>query len=367
MLNCIKVNTIILYVSQIIVIIIVFILFSTKSNDRNFQIANKLVSQIISDETVYSTTTPTTLSPKHSTDLTQKDEKMDQNLYPILNFVKSFWEEFPIDHPSPNNSDVIPDFYHYIQYGCLDFDTRKYISMYSVHKFSSKNAKIILHTDCPEVIIRQNKLFNEIEKVIREKLVILPARVVKEIFGQKIETIEHQTDVYRLLVIIHFGGTYIDSDIVYLKSHSIFRNSTVPVLGAEHGSTVANGFIMAPPNSEFLLRVLLAYFNYNPRCWACNSTRMYYSLSKKHPSEVHIEYDTICVPSWQNYDIILKENEILNWENYFNFHFSSRLIEKFKWNGKYSDLSDFDCMNNTLGYMVRHVLYNNSTLLCNKS
>lgn len=154
-------------------------------------------------------------------DFSESDEynETSGNIFQITNytdpinstrlFVSKFWNDFPLNYSFAPAEESVPQFYHYIQYGCLVFNIHRFLSMYSLYKFSQEHAKIFFHTDCPTNTLRKNERFKLIETLMKNKLVILPAKRITEIFGQEIKTVEHQTDVYRLLVTIKFGGTYV--------------------------------------------------------------------------------------------------------------------------------------------------------------
>lgn len=121
---------------------------------------------------------------------------------------------------------------------------------------------------------------------------------------------------------------------------------------------------MAQKNSKFLLRILAFYdHSYNPSCWACSSTQLYYKMAQHYRNEVHIEQNTICVPSWRQFRDLLEHKKPINWSSFYNFHFSSRealRLNKFSLDGSFSQ---FDCMRNSLGEMVRYVI-NDDPSLC---
>lgn len=65
------------------------------------------------------------------------------------------------------------------------------------------------------------------------------------------------------MVLLHIGGVYIDTDVVMIKpvldlSHmtSDKTGKLIPVFGEDTSYSLANGFIMSPPNNIFL-RVIL--------------------------------------------------------------------------------------------------------------
>lgn len=281
--------------------------------------------------------------------------------------MKQYWRNFShsirFPRSKPNLKDAIPEVFHYINYGCPKFDFPKFLSMYSVYKYSSPNSLIVYHTDCDQFLLNTQKFFSRLKIIIGERLIIQPIDKLTSIFNQELERVEHQSDVYRLLILIKYGGVYVDNDLVFLKPHDVFLNSTLPVVGRESWKTVANGFIMTPPNSNFLLRILSYYgYEFNPDCWACSSTKLYYDIAVHYTDEVHIEYNTLCVPNWKDFKSVVNVKFSMDWSGFYNFHFSTRDLKKLGYRID-QEISQFDCMRNTLGELVRYVL-NDSPFVC---
>ena len=84
-------------------------------------------------------------------------------------------------------------------------------------------------------------------------------KIQKTVWNNKIHRIEHVSDVYRLMVMLKFGGIYCDGDMILLKSHRKFLNFQIPVITEQGEKDLANGFMMAPPDSNIFLRWLLEY------------------------------------------------------------------------------------------------------------
>ena len=77
----------------------------------------------------------------------QYKSKEEEMLTLAMDYVKEFWSDFTVKFNS-QSTNTVPEIYHYINFGCSIFDIPKFLSVYSVWKYSSSNAKIVYHTDC---------------------------------------------------------------------------------------------------------------------------------------------------------------------------------------------------------------------------
>ena len=90
-------------------------------------------------------------------------------------------------------------------------------------------------------------------------MIVYAAHPLKIVWSKQLQSLAHIADIYRLLVLLKFGGVYLDNDILLLKSHRKFFNTSKPIIAEESAVSLANGFIIAPDQSVFLLRWLLEY------------------------------------------------------------------------------------------------------------
>lgn len=119
---------------------------------------------------------------------------------------------------------------------------------------------------------------------------------------------EHKCDYLRLLILKEFGGIYLDSDVVCIKSFDDLLNNDVVMgiqgkrdvngnynLESDGGfvSGLCNATILSKSNSEFINIWLDDYQkNYNPVKWDYNCVLTPYLLYQVYPSKIKVVPDT---------------------------------------------------------------------------
>ena len=115
------------------------------------------------------------------------------------------------------------------------------------------------------------------------ELHFVPSKI--QIFNITPHHLAHQSDVTRMNALRHYGGIYLDLDVVVLKPLDELRLYNMSV--AAWGETISNSVIIAAPNSDFMNVWYDSYRHANFRCWGCNSLTIPAKLMKAHPGSVH--------------------------------------------------------------------------------
>ena len=160
----------------------------------------------------------------------------------------------------------------------------------------------------------------------------------------------------RLLILIKFGGIYIDNDIVLLQRIDELIKSPVPVLGEESDMSIANGFIIARSNSKILAKWLLEYKKYDvPEGLRYEpfSVMKIWQLWFRYPTEINVIKNIMIRPDWSEWDLFWYKH--LDWKTMFNMHLNEKLLVI--QNITLTDLSDIDCLDNTFGEVTRFIAY----------
>lgn len=142
--------------------------------------------------------------------------------------------------------------YHLTWFGSTDssdnFDYIHAASIISAANVTNGTAKILLHTNIPEKIWLKNDLFT---KTVGSLTTIVYLKSPPEhIFGHVLRKGEHVSDVYRILLLLLFPGTYADLDMAmvhhyepeFIKNND--KHTSQVHLGIESSRTLANGFIL---------------------------------------------------------------------------------------------------------------------------
>ena len=229
--------------------------------------------------------------------------------------VESYWTSsnvsLKIAKSNANQTQIFN--YHYIWYGCnRNFSVLHYLSLLSVKKFKTKSSKVFFHTDCePE----ENDYWKEIKNGFSQDLIILKIKPVTSIWGNDLKSPAHQADIYRLLILIKFGGIYIDNDIVLLNPLDDLLEKSIskkiPILGEESNVSLANGFIISVPGATILLRWLVEYKKYKVlegMKVEPFSVMKIWQLSFWYPDEVEVVKNKMIRPDWSEWHLLWHES-----------------------------------------------------------
>ena len=187
---------------------------------------------------------------------------------------------------------------HYVWFGCGKYKISAYLSMLSALRYQNPNL-ILIHTDCTPSGVYWD-LFRE---AAGEKLKIVRKSPPVEIFGKKIELVEHQADVSRLEILLRVGGMYFDTDLLILKNLNTLRRGSDIVLGEASPISLANGGILANEKSWFLRRWFGEYRNFDDGKWGESSVKTPMALWRVFPGKVRVVEVTMMRPNWMEYKV----------------------------------------------------------------
>nr|XP_022907909.1 lactosylceramide 4-alpha-galactosyltransferase-like [Onthophagus taurus] len=156
---------------------------------------------------------------------------------------------------------------------------------------------------------------------------------IQELFGKHlIETssyfVEHFSDAFRLIVLMKFGGIYLDSDVIVMRS---LNDLGLNFVGKE-SETVLGTAILAFEKGSYLLNALLKDFNinYDPKSWSGHGplllTKLVSALCNTTSNFSHNECD---------YLKIFPENVLFpvsyhNWRHMFHQKYLNEILEMTK-------------------------------------
>lgn len=118
----------------------------------------------------------------------------------------------------------------------------------------------------------------------------------KEIFGNKIYHVAHQTDVIRLQLILEYGGIVMDMDTISVKPFDDLLNNKF-VMGVEGDANnefgLCNSVIMGEKGAEFADIWLREFRTFRSKgrdkYWNEHAVLIPHALSKIYPEKIHIE------------------------------------------------------------------------------
>ena len=147
--------------------------------------------------------------------------------------------------------------------------------------------------------------------------------------------------------------------MMLLKSHSPFLNFEIPVIAEQGQKDLANGFMMAQPGCKIFLRWLLEYKFFSPASWNAFSVVKIFELWLTYPDEIHVEQGTMVRPRGKEKELIF--DGYFDWTKSYNTHIYARywktMVRKYKLS--FLEFSEFDCVDNSFGEIMRLILYGN--------
>ena len=177
-------------------------------------------------------------------------------------------------------------------------------------------------------------------------ITLVKVRLVEKFFSRSVEHPAHRADVIRLETILQYGGIYLDTDILSIRSFDPLLNLNDVVLAHENDdkNLVGNAVILAKRNSVFLRRWYDAYQSFDGKCWICHSVVLAGKLVLLYPNDVTVlPTEMFYRPSWDEAKELFKSNEYdftrnyaVHLWNHVNKHQLSKLELDFILNGNHT-------------------------------
>lgn len=252
---------------------------------------------------------------------------------------------------------VVPNVVHFILFAKnsknkLKFQFQNYLSFRSAGQFM-RPRYIFLHGDLvPEGEWWQRTLqdVDNLYHVYCEK--------PKKIHDRSISFVEHAADIKRLTLLIDFGGIYLDTDMLILKSLDPLRVHNL-VLGRPVSISLSNGIMLARKGALFLRLWLENYRNYDRSDWGGNSVRFSNSLQKLFPHLVHVELNNMLRPNYLELEYLYGiNNKFFDWSKSYSMHIYGE--NRYRVPETPEQLKGF---NSTLGQVMRYIYFGSSDLL----
>jgi len=162
---------------------------------------------------------------------------------------------------------------------------------------TQNNPNIYIHCIYEPINNQWWEMTKDLCKII--KYTILPDSIYK-CNNKKVWRIEHQSDIFRLLILKEQGGVYADIDTLFYKPYHKIFNEKKFVIGIETFFDISkdnikinglcNALMISEKNSEFIDIWLDSYKNeYDDYDWNKMSVRKPHELYQKYPQLIHVE------------------------------------------------------------------------------
>ncbi|KAI1294214.1 hypothetical protein HDE_06100 [Halotydeus destructor] len=259
--------------------------------------------------------------------------------------------------PSP----IVPNIVHYVRLDDHTLDFIMYLSIKSAIK-NQRPERVIIHCDCDALSGRYWKLLmaeNDVTHLISINRIERPV----SIFGQRLSSVYHASDIARIRALIAYGGIFLDNDSLIIKSLDTFRIFEL-TLGWPTGANMGTQVLLANKHARFLSLWLSSYQdNYKPSQWYYNAgeypTKAVLSVK---PEIVHREPEVLGVHMLAPY--LYQENHPkTKWQSdFYAVHLLSRHRNYLVKDGVLLNEQSILKYNTTFGSMARDILYGNAEL-----
>ena len=197
---------------------------------------------------------------------------------------------------------------------------------------------------------------------LEDKLDLVQIEPPKEIFGNPLLHVAHQTGVIRLQVLLEEGGVYMDVDTISKKpfTNLLHHKCVLGIQGTPGGNIegLCDGVILAEKDSEFLKHWLLSYKSHRSKgrdqYWAEHAVQMPYTLSKQYPHLLHIEpYSSFHYPLYHGDEPITSTHGLkvlFEQDHDFEKAYCHHVWESMTWEPYLKDLTTEKIKNNKTTY-----------------
>lgn len=194
---------------------------------------------------------------------------------------------------------------------------------------------------------------------------LMPVRRPRFIFGKRLSSVYHASDIARLRVLREYGGIFLDGDSYLVRSLDAFRHYEM-ALGWHPRQALGTQVLVAHRNARFLKLWYESYRYYRPERWYWNAGRLPTEMILvPRPYLVHrVPYDF----GVHNVARLLYGVCKSDWRGYFAIHLLFRHKDYLVASDKFGTLNAINVANynKTFGQMARLVLYGTTKLGVNR-
>ena len=253
---------------------------------------------------------------------------------------------------TPPSTYVVPNIVHYIWFG-------KNRVMAFHQMVSALSALKLLH---PEYIMLHCD-FVPTGKYWRQLITSVNFTVVKmkppeQIFRHKLKYIEHKSDIARFIILLKYGGIYLDWDSIVLKSFDSLRKYDF-VMGQESQYSLVNAILISKKNATFLHIWRETYRNFTSTEWAYHSCQIPFQLHKQYPQHIHVDKDRLINPGYPSSHLIFDLHTKFDWSKNYAIHLYYRVYK----HRKTYNITTIRKLDSVFGQVSRYVLFGNSSIV----
>ncbi|TRY78040.1 hypothetical protein TCAL_17396 [Tigriopus californicus] len=270
------------------------------------------------------------------------------------------------DHPCATHSAafqdhfVVPNHVHFVHFNTPNFSFVSFVCIASA-LINHRPERVIIHTNVNTTELDQDRFVRVLRRNFPLTVEFRTTRRPTHVFGVRLGSAFHATDVYRLHVAVKEGGIFLDQDTFVVQSLDPLRYYPA-VVGWPEGQFVGTQALFFEPQSYFGRVWLESYRDYRPSLWYYNSGELLTTtVLRQCPDLVHREPVLLGVQGLAHelYEMMWDQ-----WRKYYTVHLLFRHREYLTpGDQNQSGIMEFDEVNvwnynHTFGAMARQVLSN---------
>ncbi|GAB6027908.1 hypothetical protein CHUAL_002123 [Chamberlinius hualienensis] len=255
---------------------------------------------------------------------------------------------------------IVPDIVHLIKFRKSEIDFVEMINLRSI-VLHHNPARILIHCNYCTNKTFGGKYWDMLDDRFKSVVEFVEMEEPTAIFGKKLSSVYHASDVARIKILMKYGGIFLDNDIYVVQGLHGFRHYEM-ALGWDK-KYIGTQVIIAHKDARFLKYWLDSYHNYQGKRWYFNAgeyptTSVLYNQPElvhrvKLMFGVHMLVHKLYKFYWPE------------WTNQFTVHL---LIRHRSYLDKESPIKTFDeenikNYNQTWGEMARLVLYGSPNIV----
>lgn len=167
------------------------------------------------------------------------------------------------------DSPIIPNIVHYVIFNTQSIDFVTFVSFVSVIKFQ-KPELIMIHSNVGHLNGYYWDIVRSLFSVTNSTVQFIATPLPTHVYGQKLSSIYHASDVTRISVLMKYGGVYLDTDSIVLKNLNRFLHYEM-VVGWPEDEDLGSQVLIAHKNARLLRAWLNGYRIYKPTIWYYNA------------------------------------------------------------------------------------------------
>ncbi|KAL4235990.1 hypothetical protein ACF0H5_004378 [Mactra antiquata] len=246
----------------------------------------------------------------------------------------------------------VPNVVHYVWYKRGELSFVPFLSLLGVIRFV-KPCVIVFHGAAP-----YGKYWDAFT-YLWPRVILLKRKAPTTIFNKPLGYVEHASDIMRIEALINYGGIYMDTDTILVKSVDKLRNYSC-VMSEQSSGLMGSAFVMSEKNGTFVNKWMNGYkYYYIPGKYVYNAMVYPKKLKLRYKDHIHVEYGTISRPNGMlGYKIYLNSHATYDWSHIYGIHLFIRMSRYISASTEYI----IRYKNSTFGSIARHVYYGNKEI-----